>query len=476
MAENLKALARLILESVDTIDSSCTESGLLFPRLDQPFSPSSEAARNLPGVGDAINVVVAAAAQLIAETRNPVASLASMALGWTSSTCMEVVEEGHIPEILREAGPQGLHVNDIAKINGMNPRRLSHIMRHLATIHIFNETSPDVYSHNLLSSRFDTGKKSADLLKDSNGKHEGTDGIAAFVAMFPDDAGKSGLYIPDVMTDPKVAFSPHSHECALQKAFNLPAINYFQWIDTPEQSRRMRRIGMVMHGVSQMYPPDFMLKGFDFGSLKDGATVVDVGGGVGSVTLGLARQFPKINFVIQDLPNQLGQAEKFWTENYPEAYRSGRVKFIAHNFFEPYPEAIRAPDVFLVRMVIHDWSDPYAEKILVQLRKAAGPNTRMVFVDHILRHTCEAPASSSQVVGYDNVKPAPAPLLKNMGAATMITHQFGMIMTCMQNGEERTLENWQLLFKKSGWIVKEIKNTESTGTFHPHIICECDSA
>ena len=40
--------------------------------------------------------------------------------------------------------------------------------------------------------------------------------------------------------------------------------------------------------------------GFDFASLSPGSVVVDVGGGVGSVSRILARKFENLNLVVQD--------------------------------------------------------------------------------------------------------------------------------------------------------------------------------
>ena len=50
--------------------------------------------------------------------------------------------------------------------------------------------------------------------------------------------------------------------------------------------------------------------GFDWLSLPEKSLVVDVGGGVGSQTLMLAKKFPQLNFVIQDTEATQPNAEK----------------------------------------------------------------------------------------------------------------------------------------------------------------------
>jgi len=94
---------------------------------------------------------------------------------------MRLLEASHVVEILREAGPQGLHVRDISKKNGVDAKKLgpspygcdlgiilthdvlAHTLRLLATHHILREVSPDVFTLNRISSLVDSGKSFADL-------------------------------------------------------------------------------------------------------------------------------------------------------------------------------------------------------------------------------------------------------------------------------------------------------------------------
>jgi hypothetical protein len=44
---------------------------------------------------------------------------------------------------------------------------------------------------------------------------------------------------------------------------------------------------------------------FPWGTLKKGSKIVDVGGGIGSSTLVLAKTFRELNFVVQDTPGAI---------------------------------------------------------------------------------------------------------------------------------------------------------------------------
>ena len=90
--------------------------------------------------------------------------------------------------------------------------------------------------------------------------------------------------------------------------------------------------------------------GLDWKSIKNGGVVVDLGGGIGSVTLILAKAFPHLRYVVQDLDNVIIEAHKvscgphllfflllrvtlplkpllfkFWKTTYPDAVATGLV-------------------------------------------------------------------------------------------------------------------------------------------------------
>lgn len=67
--DQLKALAKLVNDSVAEIEKSCTARNVVFPSLSEPFTPESEAARADLAVVEAAGVITAAASQLIALVR-----------------------------------------------------------------------------------------------------------------------------------------------------------------------------------------------------------------------------------------------------------------------------------------------------------------------------------------------------------------------------------------------------------------------
>lgn len=88
---------------------------------------------------------------------------------------------------------------------------------------------------------------------------------------------------------------------------------------------------------------------------------------------------------------------------------------LAHDFFKPQPQ--KNASIFLMKQIMHDWSDEYCIKFLRNLREAATPQTKLLLVDSVMPFACHDPSGDSDK-GIPGAVPreAPAPLLANYGA------------------------------------------------------------
>ena len=107
------------------------------------------------------------------------------------------------------------------------------------------------------------------------------------------------------------------------------------------------------------------------------ATVVDVGGAYGSVSLVLAQRFPDLVCIVQDRPEVIAQARS-------KALQStySQVSFMEHDFFTEQP--LRGVDVFFLRWILHDWSDKNAIRILRGLVPALKPSSKILINEYVL--------------------------------------------------------------------------------------------
>ncbi|RAH70083.1 uncharacterized protein BO66DRAFT_438444 [Aspergillus aculeatinus CBS 121060] len=107
-----------------------------------------------------------------------------------------------------------------------------------------------------------------------------------------------------------------------------------------------------------------------------------------------------------------------------------RIEFQAHDFFHEQP--VKGADVYLLRLVLHDWSDKYALQILRALIPALQPGAKVVVNDRVVPGRHE--------VHYLVEREA---------------RDYDMYMMAFQNAKERTLEDWTALFgaadARFGW-------------------------
>ncbi|KAL8765648.1 MAG: hypothetical protein Q9209_007328 [Squamulea sp. 1 TL-2023] len=122
--------------------------------------------------------------------------------------------------------------------------------------------------------------------------------------------------------------------------------------------------------------PNRILEGYDWNSLGE-STIVDVGGSHGSLSITLAQKTPSLRFIVQDRPEVIGAGQ----ENLPPDLRD-RVSFMAHDFFTEQP--VKGAAIYILRWILHDWSDKYAARILQALIPALKPGVKVLLVEQVL--------------------------------------------------------------------------------------------
>jgi hypothetical protein len=105
-------------------------------------------------------------------------------------------------------------------------------------------------------------------------------------------------------------------------------------------------------------------------------TVVDVGGGNGSLLVGLLERHPGLRGIVFDLPETARD----------EANLGERCTFVAGSFFERVP----AGDVYVLSTILHNWDDSAAARILETIRAHAPAGARLIALDAVLPDGGEA--------------------------------------------------------------------------------------
>lgn len=133
---------------------------------------------------------------------------------------------------------------------------------------------------------------------------------------------------------------------------------------------------MSLFSMGPGYAPKWLVENYPWKRLGAG-TLVDVGGSNGEYSIAIAQNYPRIKVIIQDRLDVVTKAKS----NAP-TQRADRISFMAHDFFLEQP--IKDADVYLMRWILHDWSDTYAIRILRALIPALKKGAKIVLHEYIV--------------------------------------------------------------------------------------------
>lgn len=142
---------------------------------------------------------------------------------------------------------------------------------------------------------------------------------------------------------------------------------------------RMSRFGTGMKFFSRGGTFDLkVLEKYPWKSIDHpGAVVVDLGGGVGTVSRRLATITDNIRFVVQDMPGPVNMGREMLP-----AELKGRVEYETADFMTD--QKLIGADVYFFRWILHNWSDKYCVKILQSLVPAMRKRSKVVIFEYIL--------------------------------------------------------------------------------------------
>jgi 2,7-dihydroxy-5-methyl-1-naphthoate 7-O-methyltransferase len=119
--------------------------------------------------------------------------------------------------------------------------------------------------------------------------------------------------------------------------------------------------------------PDVVLDVADWATIR---TVVDIGGGTGSLLAEVLRAHPDVRGTLVDLPRPVASS----AEVFARTGVADRAAAVAQSFFDPLPAGA---DLYMVQKVLSDWPDAEARAILRRCAEALGPNGRLVLVGEV---------------------------------------------------------------------------------------------
>ncbi|KAH9813869.1 S-adenosyl-L-methionine-dependent methyltransferase [Melampsora americana] len=469
---SLSSLATLISNSVATIERAVADAAKSRQFQQSRHGSSSRPAPVTPhDVLEAVDLIVAACAELTAKVQDSTGFICKHALGFNVSSAIRVAVEGHIPEILRPHGTTGLHINQIAEKCDANSNRLERILRLLVSHHIFTSPKRGWFANNRHSLALDTGKVAEELPKELNSeKYMGPNTLPALITHSTDEMFKSSSHLTECILEPSSSRAFFGDQSPFSHAFET-GMDFQTFLQLSfDQEVRLRRFITATECLSQIGASDQGLGAYNWATIGNGL-LVDVGGGVGHVPLSLARSYPNLRIVLQDRAEVIALAVPFWQKHFPQAVKSKRVVLEAQNVFDPQKrKGIR---VFYVRFVIREWNDAQAVRILTNLSRASSSSTKLILVERTVTNWSQQSVSDCPLQSWEILKDARIP--RNVQSSfchnedhPAILEETGRplidLLGCTGKhslmlygpGRERTLEELILLLRDSNWKVDKI--------------------
>ncbi|KAG1728070.1 O-methyltransferase-domain-containing protein [Suillus lakei] len=348
--------------------------------------------------------------------------------------CTGVALRARIADVL-DQHPKGLSVDKLAEAVNLDKIKTTRVLRALTLMGCFKEVERDVFANTRLSL----------ILKSANN-------TGCYARIHTQDISKFAGVVYETMVDEEFSRSHEVDKAPRVFAFRKEGMkgNYWDMIKDDDERRDAFQRGML--GQSEMLGASAVLHHYPW---DDISSVVDIGCGVGSFSAPLAKMFPHLRVTNQDLPEVITQARNAWEANAPEALLDGRVEFVPINFFEDVPVA--GKDAYYLRHVLHDWPDAEATTILHNIRKAMGPNSRVLVHDCMITHTVQGPGA-----GNNGLSIAPEPMLPNFGAGSHRAYQTDLTMWFALNGKERTLEELKIISAAAGLVLTQVYDLVDT--------------
>jgi len=245
---------------------------------------------------------------------------------------------GRVPDHL-DQGP--LHATDLAKRAGLDEISLTRALRALAAFGAFREVSAGIFANNSVS----------DFFRDRPGGLRN-----AFLFWGSEHLLQSAAALGHSMKTGEASFVHVFGESFWDRMRRLP-----------EENELFNRALAELRGDEHRQIAD----AYNWDGVH---TVVDVGGGAGSLLAAILEKNKETKGILVEQAEVFPDAERLLSERDVR----DRCQFLAGSFFHPIPA--KGP-VWTISQVLHDWPDADCRTILERCREAMGEMDRLLVIE-----------------------------------------------------------------------------------------------
>ncbi|KAG0702266.1 S-adenosyl-L-methionine-dependent methyltransferase [Suillus ampliporus] len=382
------------------------------------------------GVYEARQAALASITELKNLLQHPFEKVAESAFSMYDFVTVQVfVEYGIVDRMARE--PSGISVETLQSELNLDSRKLTTILRHLSACGWLRETHDGIFAMN---------RSSGILLQGQRGR--------ALISV-PGNM-RIAEALPRWLTHPESRFSQSPGHTAFQLANNTTK-PFFEWVKDDRNylggfAACVEAIGeYITPGILSDYPWETCLE----------STIVDCGGGKGSLAIALANRFPALRLVVQEKEEMVALAEANIEARLDPNSVPGTVVVEAHDLFSSQP---RTGDnyTFMLRHVLHNWPETQAVSILEKLAAAAGPKSKILIIERISGHCPDtlvqlenSPADTTDVTSSASFATDQVVL----NSSSRMPQALALHLLCLLNCHERTLDQWRTIICQAGLVV-----------------------
>jgi hypothetical protein len=146
---------------------------------------------------------------------------------------------------------------------------------------------------------------------------------------------------------------------------------FFEYLDSHPDDAAVFNAAMTS-GSSAL--ESAILAAYDFSKFK---RVADVGGGEGALLRAILSTNPKLQGMLVDLPRVVTNVKSL-----RDAAMENRCEIVGADFFQSIPSGA---DAYVMKHVIHDWSDDDALKILKNCRRVIPAHGTLLLIEWVLK-------------------------------------------------------------------------------------------
>jgi hypothetical protein len=269
-----------------------------------------------------------------------IAAIRNMA-GLATPMALRVAVTLGLPDLLRGGGAD---VEQVPAELNLSPVALDLLLGHLATLGIVERAS--------------TGYRTTDL-----GTALCTDG---------DNGLTNFLHLDMAGGRAELAFADLLHSITTGRAAYPRRYGQDFWADLDQHPQLRESFDQQMtHRFREQIPQ--IVATYDWSRFS---TIVDVGGGLGTLLAAILAAHPQIRGHLVDLePTASGALRTFSAHDVED-----RARVTARSFFDPLPEGA---DAYLLCDILHDWDDENAHQILGRCAEATHPSGRVLVIEPV---------------------------------------------------------------------------------------------